>query len=70
MEGVMMRNGPVYALAVRASDGDIVVERRRLYTLGGGAVSGKPFVLSLIHICGFATTTFHNDSSKGAPRLP
>ena len=44
MEGVMMRNGPVYALAVRASDGDIVVERRRWYTLGGGAVSGKPFV--------------------------
>lgn len=44
MEGVMMRNGPVYALAVRAPDGDILVERRRWYSLGGGAASGTPFV--------------------------
>lgn len=44
MEGVMMRNGPVYALALRAPDGDIVAERRRWYSLASGAASGKPFV--------------------------
>lgn len=44
MEGIMMRNGPVYALAVRMPDGDILVERRRWYSLGSGAVSGRPFV--------------------------
>lgn len=29
MEGVMMRNGDVYALAVRTADGNISVENRR-----------------------------------------
>lgn len=44
MEGVMMRNGSVYALALRTPDGDIVAERRRWYSLATGAASGKPFV--------------------------
>lgn len=33
MEGVMMRNGDKYALAVRQPDGSIVVENKRWYTL-------------------------------------
>lgn len=44
MEGVMMRNGPVYALALRAPDGGIVAERRRWYALASGDTAKKPFV--------------------------
>lgn len=33
MEGVMMRNGDVYALAVRTADGNISVENRPWFSL-------------------------------------
>lgn len=44
MEGIMMRNGPAYALAMRAADGGIVAERRRWYSLTSGDFFKKPFV--------------------------
>lgn len=44
MEGVMMRNGPSYALAVRHPDGSIVAERRPWFTLCRAAWLKKPFV--------------------------
>jgi uncharacterized protein YqhQ len=43
MEGVMMRNGNAYALAVRRADGTIVAERMEWFALGGGWLK-KPFV--------------------------
>lgn len=44
MEGVMMRNGPVYALAVRHPDGSIVAERRPWFSMCRYAWMKKPFV--------------------------
>lgn len=44
MEGIMMRNGPAYALALRTPGGDIVVERRRWYSLTSGDFFKRPFV--------------------------
>lgn len=43
MEGVMMRNGDVYALAVRTPDGSISVERRPWFSLTRGWLR-KPFL--------------------------
>ena len=44
MEGVMMRNGDVYALAVRTPDGAISVERRPWFSLTRSAWLKKPFL--------------------------
>jgi len=44
MEGVMMRHGAVYALAVRHPDGSIVVERRPWFSLTQASFLSKPFV--------------------------
>lgn len=44
MEGVMMRNGDVYALAVRTPDGNISVERRPWFSLTRSAWLKKPFL--------------------------
>lgn len=44
MEGVMMRNGSVYALAVRHPDGSIVAERRPWFSMCRFAWMKKPFV--------------------------
>lgn len=44
MEGVMMRNGPVYALAVRHPDGSIAVESRPWFTLCRFKWMKKPFI--------------------------
>ena len=44
MEGVMLRNGPVYALAVRQPDGSIVVERRPWFSLTNHFLLRQPFV--------------------------
>ncbi len=44
MEGVMMRNAGIYALAVRRPDGRIVVERHSWIGLGCGGLSKLPFV--------------------------
>ena len=43
MEGVMMRNGDAYALALRRSDGEIVAERLPWFSLTKGWLK-KPFV--------------------------
>lgn len=45
MEGVLMRNGASYALALRQTDGAIVVERRRWYSLiPDASFFKKPFI--------------------------
>ncbi|MEG2171800.1 MAG: DUF1385 domain-containing protein [Desulfovibrionaceae bacterium] len=44
MEGVMMRNGPIYALAVRHPDGTIVAESRPWFILCRAAWLKKPFI--------------------------
>lgn len=44
MEGVMMRNGPMYALAVRHPDGSIVAERRPWFSLCRYEWMKKPFL--------------------------
>ena len=44
MEGVMMRNGDVYALAVRTPNGSISVETRPWYSLTRHPFLKKPFV--------------------------
>lgn len=44
MEGVMMRNGDHYALAVRRPDGSIVAERLPWFTLTRHALLKKPFL--------------------------
>lgn len=44
MEGVMMRNGDVYSLAVRTPDGGISVETRPWYSLTRSAWLRKPFL--------------------------
>lgn len=44
MEGVMMRNGDVYALAVRTPDGSISVEQRPWFSLTRRPWLKKPFV--------------------------
>ncbi len=44
MEGVMMRNGDHYALAVRQPDGSIVAERLPWFTLTRHALLKKPFL--------------------------
>lgn len=44
MEGVMMRNGPMYALAVRHPDGTIVAERRPWFSLCRFEWTKKPFL--------------------------
>jgi len=44
MEGVMMRHGSVYALAVRHPDGTIVAERRPWFSLTRSPLLSKPFV--------------------------
>ena len=43
MEGVMMRNGDVYALALRRADGEILAESRPWFSLTRGWLK-KPFV--------------------------
>ena len=44
MEGVMMRNGDVYALAVRTADGNISVENRPWFSLPRSELLKKPFL--------------------------
>jgi len=44
MEGVMMRHGGVYALAVRHPDGTIVAERRPWFSLTHASFLSKPFM--------------------------
>ena len=44
MEGIMMRNGACYALALRRADGSIVVERRHWYSLTSDTLLKKPFI--------------------------
>ncbi|MDR2695152.1 MAG: DUF1385 domain-containing protein, partial [Deltaproteobacteria bacterium] len=44
MEGVMMRHGSAYALAVRHPDGTIVAERRPWFSLTRAPCLSKPFV--------------------------
>ena len=44
MEGVMMRNGDMYALAVRHPDGSIAAERRPWFSLTRLPLFKKPFV--------------------------
>jgi len=44
MEGVMMRHGGAYALAVRHPDGSIVAERRPWFSLTQAPFLSKPFV--------------------------
>ncbi len=44
MEGIMMRHGSVYALAVRHADGSIVAEQRPWFSLTKQAFLKKPFV--------------------------
>ena len=44
MEGVMMRNGDVYALAVRTADGNISVENRPWFSLTRSELLKKPFL--------------------------
>ena len=44
MEGVMMRNGSCYSLAVRQPDGSIRVETKKWYSLTGNPLLQKPFV--------------------------
>ena len=44
MEGVMMRHGDAYALAVRHSDGTIVAERRPWFSLTHAPFLSKPFI--------------------------
>jgi len=44
MEGVMMRHGGSYALAVRQADGTIVAERRPWFSLTRSPFARKPFV--------------------------
>lgn len=44
MEGVMMRNGDSYGLAVRRPDGGIVAERRPWYRLTSSPWLKKPFL--------------------------
>ena len=44
MEGVMMRHGGAYALAVRHPDGSIVAERRPWFSLTRASFLAKPFV--------------------------
>jgi len=44
MEGVMMRNGGVYAIALRQPDGDIAVERRPWFSLTNNPVLRQPFL--------------------------
>lgn len=44
MEGVMMRNGDYYGIAVRHSDGSILAERRPWFTLLRAPWLKKPFV--------------------------
>lgn len=44
MEGVMMRNGDVYALAVRLPDGSIAVETRPWFSLTQNRLLRKPFL--------------------------
>ena len=44
IEGVMMRNGPVYALALRHPDGSISVERHDWFSLTDHPLLKKPFL--------------------------
>ena len=44
MEGVMMRNGDVYGLAVRRSDGSILAQRHPWFSLTRAAWLKKPFM--------------------------
>lgn len=44
MEGVMMRNGDAYAVAVRQPDGAIIVERRPWFSLTDNFILRQPFL--------------------------
>ncbi len=44
MEGIMMRNGNTYALAVRRADGSIVAERKPWFSLTSSSILKKPFL--------------------------
>jgi uncharacterized protein YqhQ len=44
MEGVMMRNGSRYAIAVRRSDGVIAAQNRPWFSLAGGVLSKRRYV--------------------------
>ncbi len=44
MEGIMLRHGNTYALAVRRPDGSILVERRPWFSLTNNAFMRQPFV--------------------------
>lgn len=44
MEGIMLRHGNVYALAVRQPDGSIVVEKRPWFSLTNNFLLRQPFV--------------------------
>lgn len=50
MEGVMMKNQDTYAVAVRKSDGEIIVEKKEYHNIfGSGAVTKLPFVRGVVN---------------------
>lgn len=64
MEGVMMRNQDTYAVAVRKSDGEIIVEKKEYQNLfGNGAWTRLPFVRGVVSfvdslVLGMSSLTF------------
>lgn len=44
VEGIMMRNGDTYALAVRHADGSIIAERQPWFSLTHSSILKKPFL--------------------------
>ena len=50
LEGVMMKNKDTYAVAVRKSDGEIVVEKKEYKSLfGNGAITRWPLVRGVVN---------------------
>ncbi len=64
MEGVMMRNQNTYAVAVRKSDGEIIVEKKEYHNIfGNGAWTRLPFVRGVVSfvdslVLGMSSLTF------------
>lgn len=64
MEGVMMKNKDTYAVAVRKSDGEIVVEKKEYKGIFGSGMAGRlPFVRGVVNfidslVLGMSSLTF------------
>lgn len=64
MEGVMMKNKDAYAVAVRKSDGEIVVEKKEYKGIFGGGAAGRlPLVRGVVNfidslVLGMSSLTF------------